>query len=128
MSTPLELAGRKLVLGAPTLRALEPVSSLSARVVTFKHSLDEATFRAAALRFLAELGCQARLEVGRRRVVSIAGKKVVGFALDLKGLSGEHSLLLQEQGLGGRRHMGCGLFLPTRPEARAARPLRTAAA
>jgi CRISPR-associated protein Cas6 len=124
VNAPLAVAGRELVLGAPTLRALEPVSSLSARVVTFKHSLDEATFRAAALKFLAELGCEARLEVGRRRVVGISGKKVVGFALDLEGLSAEHSLRVQEQGLGGRRHMGCGLFLPTRAEARSARPPR----
>jgi CRISPR-associated protein Cas6 len=116
VGAPLEVAGRKLVLGAPTLRPLEPVSSLSARIVTFKHSLDEATFQAAALRFLADLGCQARLKVGRRRVVGIAGKRVVGFALDLEGLSSEHSVLLQEKGLGGRRHMGCGLFLPTRAE------------
>ncbi|MBZ4423282.1 type I-MYXAN CRISPR-associated protein Cas6/Cmx6 [Myxococcus sp. RHSTA-1-4] len=122
VSAPLEVAGRHLTLGAPTLRPLEPVSSLSARAVTFKHALDEATFHAAALRFLAELGCQARLKVGRRRVVAIAGKKVVGFALDVEGLSGEHSLLLQEQGLGGRRHMGCGLFLPTRPAARSITP------
>ena len=125
VSAPLEVAGRNLILGAPTLRALEPVASLSARVITFKHSLDEATFHAAALRFLAELGCQARLKVGRRRVVAISGKKVVGFALDLEGLSAEHSLRVQEQGLGGRRHMGCGLFLPTRPEARSATPPRT---
>lgn len=118
------LVGRKLVLGAPTLRALEPVSSLSARMVTFKHALDEGSFHMAALRFMDELGCQARLRVGRRRVVSIAGKKVVGFALDLEGLSDEHSLLLQEHGLGGRRHMGCGLFLPTRPAARLSRSPR----
>jgi CRISPR-associated protein Cas6 len=54
--------------------------------------------------------------VGRRRIVTIAGKKVVGFALDLSGLAPDASLLLQEKGLGGRRHMGCGLFLPTRAE------------
>jgi CRISPR-associated protein Cas6 len=125
VGAPLEVAGRALVLGAPTLRALEPVPSLSARVVTFKHALEEAAFHSAALKFLGELGCQARLKVGRRRVVGIAGKKVVGFALDLEGLSGEHSLLLQEKGLGGRRHMGCGLFLPTRPEARLAGAPRT---
>ncbi len=121
VSAPLEVAGRQLVLGAPTLRALEPVASLSARVVTFKHSLDEATFLATAQRFLAELGCEARLKVGRRRVVGISGKKVVGFALDLEGLSAEDSLRVQVHGLGGRRHMGCGLFLPTRPEARLGR-------
>ncbi|OJH33914.1 type I-MYXAN CRISPR-associated protein Cas6/Cmx6 [Cystobacter ferrugineus] len=110
----LELAGVRVRLGNPGVRALTKPTSLSARVVTFKHSLDEQSFHGAAVKFLAEMGCSGRPYVGRRRVVRIAGKKVVGFALDVSGLSPESSLLLQEQGLGGRRHMGCGLFLPTR--------------
>jgi CRISPR-associated protein Cas6 len=111
----LELAGRRMVLGAPTVRALEPVPSLSARVVTFKNALDEAGFRAAAHRFLEELtGMTCTLHVGRRRIVTIAGDKVLGFGLELSDLKPEASLVLQEKGLGGRRHMGCGLFLPSR--------------
>jgi hypothetical protein len=38
---------------------------------------------------------------------------VVGFGLQVEGLKPTASQVLQEQGLGGRRHMGCGLFLPT---------------
>ncbi|CAM4488831.1 type I-MYXAN CRISPR-associated protein Cas6/Cmx6 [Myxococcus xanthus] len=112
VSAPLEIAGRRLSLGAPSLHALEPVPSLFARLVTFKHAMDEAAFVAAASRALEALGVQATLKVGRRRIVRITGKKVVGFALELHGLSAEHSLRVQEQGMGGRRHMGCGLFLP----------------
>jgi CRISPR-associated protein Cas6 len=115
----LTVAGQRLTLGAPTVRALVPVPELSARLVTFKHALEEQDFQEAAYRFIDALtggGCSLR--VGRRRIVTIAGAKVVGFALDLSGLSEAASLLLQEQGLGGRRHMGCGLFLPT-PESRA---------
>lgn len=119
----LDVAGRTLVLGAPTVRVLDPASSLSARVVTFKHAMDEAAFHSAASRFLEELGCEARLSVGRRRVVKIDGKKIVGFALTLNELSDEHSLRVQEHGLGGRRHMGCGLFLPAPPAVRLIRPL-----
>jgi CRISPR-associated protein Cas6 len=110
----LEVAGRPVRLGVPTVRALTLPTSLSARVVTFKHALDEASFHAATLKFMAELGCTGRPHVGRRRIIHIAGKKVVGFALDVSELSPESSLKLQEQGLGGRRHMGCGLFLPAR--------------
>ncbi|GEL75359.1 MULTISPECIES: type I-MYXAN CRISPR-associated protein Cas6/Cmx6 [Myxococcus] len=112
VSAPLEVAGRRLSLGAPSLHALEPVPALSARLVTFKHAMDESSFIVAVSRALEALGVQATLKVGRRRIVRIAGKKVVGFALELHGLSAEHSLRVQEQGLGGRRHMGCGLFLP----------------
>ncbi|WP_163787258.1 type I-MYXAN CRISPR-associated protein Cas6/Cmx6, partial [Myxococcus vastator] len=111
----LELAGRELRLGMPTVYPLVATpTTLSARVVTFKHAMDEATFQASTMKFMAELGCSGTPYVGRRRVVSISGKKVVGFALTVSALSPESSLLLQERGLGGRRHMGCGLFLPSR--------------
>ncbi|AKQ70368.1 CRISPR-associated protein, Cas6-related [Myxococcus hansupus] len=119
VSAPLEVAGRRLSLGAPSLYALEPVPVLSARLVTFKHAMDEASFVVAVTRALETFGVEASLKVGRRRIVCIAGKKVVGFALELHGLSAEHSLRVQERGLGGRRHMGCGLFLPPGRVARA---------
>jgi CRISPR-associated protein Cas6 len=86
----LELAGRKVVLGAPTVRALEPVPRLSARVVTFKNALDETAFRVAANRFIEELtGTACTLHIGRRRIVTISGDKVVGFGLDLSELKPE---------------------------------------
>jgi hypothetical protein len=31
-------------------------------------------------------------------------------------LTATESILLQEHGLGGRRHMGCGIFVPMRGE------------
>jgi CRISPR-associated protein Cas6 len=116
---PLEVAGQRVMLGVPTVRALEPLSRLSARVVTFKHALEEETFRAAAHRFIEELtGAACSVQVGRRRIVTVAGAQVVGFGLELAELNPEASLVLQEKGLGGRRHMGCGLFLPTRANRR----------
>ncbi|NVJ05027.1 type I-MYXAN CRISPR-associated protein Cas6/Cmx6 [Myxococcus sp. AM001] len=111
----LALAGQALRLGMPTVYPLLATpTTLSARIVTFKHAMDEATFQASTLRFMAALGCSGTPSVGRRRMVSIAGNKVIGFALTVSGLSPESSLVLQERGLGGRRHMGCGLFLPPR--------------
>ena len=41
----------------------------------------------------------ARLEVGRRRILLVAGKKVEG------------SLAAQCAGLGGKRRMGCGVLV-----------------
>ncbi|WP_224365814.1 type I-MYXAN CRISPR-associated protein Cas6/Cmx6 [Hyalangium versicolor] len=115
VGSPLDLAGRHVTLGPPTIRALEPVARLSARIVTFKHSVEEGTFRATAQRFIEELtGTSCSLQVVRRRIVTIAGTKVVGFGLELEDLKPESSMVLQEKGLGGRRHMGCGLFLPKR--------------
>lgn len=49
-----------------------------------------------------------------RRTLRIRDKEVVGFALRMENLTAEESICLQEQGLGGRRRFGCGLFIPDR--------------
>ena len=47
-----------------------------------------------------------------RRIITIKGKKIVGFSLIARELSDEDSIKLQSLGLGGRRAMGCGIFNP----------------
>jgi CRISPR-associated protein Cas6 len=37
---------------------------------------------------------------------------VVGFGVEVTGLSDEDSIKLQICGLGGKRKMGCGIFVP----------------
>jgi CRISPR-associated protein Cas6 len=117
----LELDGHKIRLGIPLAKPLSPSPSLYARIVTFKNSLDVEKFLETANRDLAEkLGITATLEVPKetrarhRRIITIKGKKVVGFSLIIHGLSEEDSLKLQSEGLGGRRSMGCGIFNPIR--------------
>ena len=44
----------------------------------------------------------------------VKGQVIVGFAVQVKGLSAADSLKLQADGLGGRRRLGCGFFLPVR--------------
>jgi CRISPR-associated protein Cas6 len=47
-----------------------------------------------------------------RRVIRIKGRRLVGYAVCVTGLTAEESLVVQEQGLGSHRRMGCGIFLP----------------
>jgi len=49
-----------------------------------------------------------------RRTIKIRDKEIVGFAVSIEGLSDEESLSLQENGIGGRRRFGCGIFVPVR--------------
>jgi len=37
--------------------------------------------------------------------------EIVGYELIIQGLTAEESITVQEQGLGGKRHMGCGVFV-----------------
>ena len=39
--------------------------------------------------------------------------RLVGFGLEILNLSDKDSLILQNFGLGGKRKMGCGIFVPT---------------
>lgn len=134
----LPLAGKSLRLGdsttrvgIPTPRLLEPAPRLYARLLIIKGFLEPEAFLEAAKRQLAQMevagtatlipnphveanasGTQGSKSPWLRRTVEIHGKRVVGFAARIEGLTAEESLRLQIQGLGGRRHYGCGIFTP----------------
>ncbi len=59
----------------------------------------------------------ARLSLGKRRTLRIKDKEVVGYEVLVDCLTAAESIALQEAGLGGRRHMGCGIFVPMMNEA-----------
>ena len=115
----LKLAGKKLSVddhplsvGVPEVRTLRPVVRLRARLVTIKGFLQEDEFLAAAKRQLEQLGIKGQAHIGTRRTFRVRDKQVVGFEMGVTQLTAEESLTLQEQGLGGRRKMGCGVFVP----------------
>lgn len=116
----LDIDGHRIRLGIPVARPLHPASSLYSRIVTFRNSMEIPKFLETAERELAERSIQAALELpkeGRsrtRRIVTIKGKKIVGFSLIAHDLTDHDSLTLQSLGLGGRRAMGCGIFNPIR--------------
>ena len=114
----LELDGYTLRLGLPVARPLVPASSLYARIVTIKKFTEPEPFLGAARRQLAQLDITGTLELPHdggtrsRRIITIHGRKVVGFSLAAHGLSDADSIKLQSVGIGGRRAMGCGMFNP----------------
>ena len=118
----LRLLDRTLRIGVPQVRSLVPAVALRSRLVTIKlpdvaaqcAETAAETFRVAALRKLGEIGVstEALFSLGKRRTLRIKDKEVVGYEVLVEGLTAEESLTLQERGLGGRRHMGCGVFVP----------------
>jgi CRISPR-associated protein Cas6 len=114
----LALAGKRLIIGVDTLQvgvphvqALRPMPVLMARLVTTRNGQDEQRFDCEVARQLSELGITAPATRGRRRVIRIKDKTVVGYSVHIAALSAAESLRLQEHGLGGRRKMGCGVFV-----------------
>jgi CRISPR-associated protein Cas6 len=114
----LKLAGKRLDInshsfrvGVPEVRMLRPRAALYSRLVTIKGFMEPATFLEAAKRQLEKIGVRAEIQLGERRTLRVKDKQVVGFELAALELDAEDSLRVQEHGLGGRRHMGCGIFL-----------------
>lgn len=108
----LDVSGYQVRLGVPQIFLLKPSSSLYARCVTIKNHTEPESFLDAVARKLDELGVKGEPELGPRRVLKVGNHTIVGFSLNIHELSEEGSIVLQERGLGGRRHMGCGFFVP----------------
>ena len=117
--TYLSLAGKQLDVdrhllrvGVPEVRLLRPVASLRSRLVTIKGFMETETFLEAVKRQLQDLQVAGEAYLGERKTFRVKDKQVVGFAMGITNLTAEESLILQEKGLGGRRRMGCGVFVP----------------
>jgi CRISPR-associated protein Cas6 len=120
----LDVAGRRVEVGAPTVQALTPVAALDARLVVirftgglskpFDRAIFDQRFVAEAQRQLVEYGIRGDLELCGRQSLSVGGQRVIGHSVRVLGLSPDDSLKLQIHGLGGKRTMGCGIFRPAR--------------
>jgi CRISPR-associated endonuclease/helicase Cas3 len=122
----LEIGGRAITLGVPTVSALKPAAVLAARVVIYKNATEPSRFLDVTRRKLDEVKIDGepgillvrggeRAGEPRRQVLRIKGKRVVGYALQVAGLTAEESIRLQEESVSGRSLMGCGFFVPYRP-------------
>lgn len=108
----LDIDGHTVRLGAPQIHLLKPSSVLYARMVTIKGYTEPGPFQDAVRRKMQDLNVVGEPVVGPRRVLKIGNRTIVGFAVAVSELNEEASILLQERGIGGRRHMGCGVFFP----------------
>lgn len=124
----LDVMGHRIRLGVPQIQALHPAPALIARTVAIKNATEPQPFLDAARKMLDAANIGGSLSVPEhrardgstraiRRVLRIKGVRIVCFSLLVEGLEPEESLRLQDSGLGGRRHLGCGLFVPARAEA-----------
>jgi CRISPR-associated protein Cas6 len=129
----ITLGGSPLQVGVPEVRPLVPAARLYSRLVIIKGFMQPEPFLEAVRRHLDELGVKGEAGLLRRqgaraleghsgaepdrcpfirRTLRIREKEIVGFAVEVRNLTAEESILLQEKGLGGRRHFGCGVFVP----------------
>ncbi len=107
----IQLGGHALEIGAAKTKPLTRHTPLFAHCVA-TGSEDEVDFTNDIIRLLDELEIDSRFICGKRQSIQTLDGTVSGFSLMLHGLPVEHSLLVQQQGLGMHRKMGCGIFIP----------------
>lgn len=121
----LDLDGSRLRVGVPRAETLVPAPNLTSRLVIYPRITDPEQVLDSARKQLDyhQIAAQPALipstdprSEGQptRRVLRIKGRKIIGYAIQVIGLTAEESIKLQEVGLGGRRRFGCGVFVPTK--------------
>jgi CRISPR-associated endonuclease/helicase Cas3 len=109
----IRIGDRYVMLGTPTVHPIMPADTVKARLVTIKGFFEPAAFAEAAKRQLEKIGVtNANVTLGRQRTISIKRNEILGFETTVSGLDGDSSIIVQSEGIGGRRHMGCGVFVP----------------
>ncbi|MGK7930877.1 MAG: type I-MYXAN CRISPR-associated protein Cas6/Cmx6 [Microcystaceae cyanobacterium] len=115
----LKLKNHKIRLGIPKSYIIQPANSLYSRLVVIRQCETTEEFLSVATRQLQKRNIEANLTLTThpngepiRRIVVIKGQKIVGFGVKLSDLNPEDSISLQENGLGGRHRLGCGVFIP----------------
>ncbi len=118
----LSLTGRDLSIGADHVRLglgqvvpLAPKSRLRSAAVTIpgrlgKCGLDVVLRHELDALPLAQDVNEIGIHAEGQRLLRARVRTVVGFEVELSGLRPHASLCIQAQGLGARRHMGCGVF------------------
>lgn len=115
----IQVADTQLRIGVPEVRTLQPTTALRSRLVTIKLTngdLSEESFLTAIKEKLQslEVSDQAITTLAKRRTLRVKDKEIVGYETIVEGLSADESTKLLQCGLGGRRKMGCGLFVALR--------------
>lgn len=110
----LRVGDATLILADPVSWPLSPSPRLVSRLVAIKNATDDVSMYAAVRERLDAPGIAGRagIAVGRRGVVRVNGRAIVGYEVRVDGLRDRASVRVQAEGIGGRGRFGCGVFVP----------------
>jgi CRISPR-associated endonuclease/helicase Cas3 len=107
-------------LGNAVVNILNPSASLFSRkvVITIPNLEKEIkdfdqfikTYKQSIVKQLDNLNIKYDLNMLGRQRIYIKDKVILGFSIEVNNLSNSDSIILQENGIGGRHKMGCGIF------------------
>jgi CRISPR-associated protein Cas6 len=112
----LDIEGYRLEVGDSKVKLFSTLPTQFARYVVVPEGIshaDEEAFMAYAAGQLRELGIRVRkLLCGRAHAIRHPDGDLYTRSLMLADLEKEEAVLLQQQGIGQHKKIGCGLFLP----------------
>jgi CRISPR-associated protein Cas6 len=109
----LDINGHTLVAGGSEVHRFHALPTLFSRYVITREQVDEERFLEQALRGLEALNVECRkLLCGVTHRLNFPEGPVLTRSLMVAELAPEHSIRLQQLGLGEGRKIGCGLFIP----------------
>ncbi len=108
----LDVAGHRLHLENVETREFSLLATQYARHIVTEME-DEEAFLSQIARELQEMGVACRkMLCGRERSIKTPSGLLRTRSLMLADLSKEDALVIQQQGIGPQRHLGCGFFVP----------------
>ena len=109
----LDIGGHALHVGESEVHRLNPLPTLFSRYVITPEAVEEEAFLQQALEHLTKLDIDCRkLLCGITHTFAFPDGPVFTRSLMVAELTQEHSIRLQQAGMGEGRRMGCGLFIP----------------
>ena len=109
----LDIDGNSLTIKEMTQKTLSDITTVFSRYIVVESANDEMEFLKEIMGSLNEMGIKPKkMLCGKEGKLNLDDGVLVTRSLMIAELTFEESMLLQQQGLGSHRLMGCGIFLP----------------
>lgn len=111
----LQIGGQQVEIGTSSIRKLSTIGTLHARAVYSDREQSEADFLEQIAAGLKAMNIRvSKMICGKSRDIRVDQDNIFTRALLVANLKPEESVILQQQGIGDGRLLGCGLFVPHR--------------
>lgn len=109
----LMISGNSMLIKAASTRRLSPLTTLLSRHIVIAAEESEDKFLDRIVAEMKQLGLNPkRVLPGKSNRIRTPEAELKTHSLLVSDLGQQESILLQQQGLGQHRHLGCGLFIP----------------
>lgn len=109
----LDIDGYKLTIGEASIKPLCDLSPLFSRYVICDAEQSEEQFLYAVAEQLQAMDIPVKkMMAGKQHLIRTPEEVIYTRSVMVADLDKEHSVRLQQRGIGPGRHLGCGIFLP----------------